>query len=1723
MDVKENIRNMSVIAHVDHGKSTLTDSLVSKAGIIAGAKAGETRFTDTRADEQDRCITIKSTAISMYYELSEKDMEYIKQAKNGNAFLINLIDSPGHVDFSSEVTAALRVTDGALVVVDAVSGVCVQTETVLRQAISERIKPVLMMNKMDRALLELQLEQEDLYQTFQRIVESVNVIIATYGDGEEVSPMGNIQVEPQIGTVAFGSGLHGWAFTLKQFAEMYAGKFGMDPEKLMKRFWGDQFFNPKTKKWNKVGGEGYNRGFNQFVLDPIYKVFDATIKFNREKVDKLLGVLGVKLTVEEKELEGKPLMKVVMRKWLPAGDAMLQMITIHLPSPVTAQKYRALNLYEGPADDEACQAIANCDPNSPLMMYISKMVPTSDKGRFYAFGRVFAGKVKTGQKVRIMGPNYVVGKKDDLFIKPIQRTILMMGRYIEPIDDVPAGNIVGLVGVDQFLIKGGTITTFENAHNMRVMKYSVSPVVRVAVEAKNPSDLPKLVEGLKRLAKSDPLVLCTIEESGEHIVAGAGELHLEICLKDLEEDHAQIPLKVSDPVVSYRETVTEESEKVCLSKSPNKHNRLYMKAQPFADGLAEDIDKGDINNKQDPKARGRILVDKYEWDATESRKIWCFGPETTGPNLLVDATKGVQYLNEIKDSAVAGFQWATKEGVLCDENMRGCRFNILDVTLHADAIHRGGGQIIPTARRVLYASVTYDSCEFRPGDDLNVIIGPNGTGKSTVVCAICLCLCGEPKLLGRADNVNEFVKYGKETAKIEVELYRSGGKNIVIGRRISRQKDKNAWSLNGQDVRKNVILSLIKELNIQLNNLCQFLPQDRVVEFAKMNPAQLLVETEKAVGDASLHDMHEKLINDKKEQSQIADILKQCEEKVVRLRRDRDALKVEKDRFEERERNRQSLKYAEMKRPWLMYAVAREKFLVEKSRKKKLLEKLEDLKKQCAPLLLERNTLKDQISQAENKKKISIDTYNKLDLTVKKTLEEIDNIDNCFNELVQTLVDSRKDADEQKEKIQKLQVEADQLQNELAKMGTQEDAANELKEIGRKMHQNRESVLAVQSEKSNYSNEVAKIESSLKQANEDLKQLNNVMNIRMGLLCKENRDIINVCKWLDSNRAKFKGRVFKPLLTVVNVKEEKYAKFVEDSIARTDLQAFMVTNPEDMRVFRDEVINKQKLKVNLICAPSRSADSYKSDVDISQIRQYGFVDYIINLLDAPDPVKAYLCDKSKLHNIAVGNHQSAQLSDKIFKETHLFKFYTPDGIYTKLSSRYSNSVSTSMKWLREARGLTASVDREAQRSVQNRIMQFKDQIKEVNEKRNSLNEREEALRNEMKPLNERKKKISDHRKQCALLKGKLHRKMELLESERNNPVDIEAIKRKIGGEMKKLNKKRVKLCLSICSGTEKMVEVMDKRNRHLFTLFQLTAKKNKLEEFMNSFNSDIAETEKEYAQVGELVAILKSAAAKSLAEAQEKCNVTSPDLPSTLVDAFKLLPDDLDALEQKIKDLEAEQAVDCVSDASVLKRYEDTKNQCEEEEKKLEDLTKRNSNKSSALKDAEAKWLSELDKLLDRIRTNFSEYFARIGCNGDVKLDKNHDDYSEYGIEILVKFRESEELSKLTAHQQSGGERSVSTILYLMALQELSVSPFRVVDEVNQGMDPRNERAVFSQIVQIACKPETSQYFLITPKLLPDLEYHDKMKIHCVHNGAYLCSHEEWNVNSFLQRKSICS
>lgn len=713
----ENIRNLSVIAHVDHGKSTLTDSLIFKAGLIAKDAAGRYRFMDTRPDEQDRTITIKSTSVSMVFDVVPPKVKVLPRKgewKPGQAkasvksdktepFLLNLIDSPGHVDFSSEVTAALRVTDGALVVVDCIEGVRVQTETVLRQALTERVKPVLFLNKLDRIF---KMDPEEAYQTLARAVESINVVIAR--NTSAANPLGDVSVYPQAGTVGFGSGLYGWGFTLEHFAALHHDRFGMCKRKLMKKLWGAHFYDARTKKWHTkavVKGKRLPRGFCLVVLRPLFRLARALASEDQGKAiySKFSANHALRLDKEVVEEGGKTLYRAIMKEWLPAADALLHLIVHHLPSPKTAQLYRADALYDGPADDEACSAIRACDPDGPLMVYVSKMVPIGGGSRFIAFGRVFSGTVCTGQQVRIQGPDFVPGSKRDLRVCNLQGTCLMMGPHHENLSSFPAGTTVGLVGVDQHLLKSGTITTIKGAHNFKHMRYSVAPIVRVAVHAVNAAQQGKLCDGLRRLAKSDPLVLTFLSPAKEHVVAGCGELHLQVCLKDLREEFLKdVPLVVSDPVVMLSETISQASD-TCMAKSRNKHNRVFLTAEPLSQEVCQAL-QDDVLDLSDKHKFVRDLVDTFGWGASSAKKVWAIGcTEDTKTCVLVDETLGVQRLHDIKDSIVSAFLQTLHEGVLCGEPVRGVRFNLVDAKVHQDAMHRGAPQVCPAVRRAMHA------------------------------------------------------------------------------------------------------------------------------------------------------------------------------------------------------------------------------------------------------------------------------------------------------------------------------------------------------------------------------------------------------------------------------------------------------------------------------------------------------------------------------------------------------------------------------------------------------------------------------------------------------------------------------------------------------------------------------------------------------------------------------------------------------------------------------------------------------------------------------------------------------------------------------------------------------------------------------------------------------------------------------------------------------------
>ena len=639
--------------------------------------------------------------------------------KEENNLLLSLVDSPGHLDFSSEVTASLRLTDGALVVVDCISGISVQTETVLRQAIEERVTPVLFLNKLDRAFLELKKDEEDLYQDLFKTIESTNSLIRTFTQ-EGIEPQ---QLDPTKGNVGIGSGKMGFGFTLLQFAKIFSTE-KKSPEQMVKYLWGDWFFDSQDKKWRNSPiheGRKLERGFVKFILKPLNKLSRLCTTQEEENWKKIESIVNKMLPEmskkEEQELRncktlapGKELIQRIFTLILPAAEPILSMIQTHIPSPKQAQSYRAELLYTGPKEDKFMTSIKECDVTGPLCVYVSKMVNFNKS--FLAYARILSGTLKEGTKVTVLGPKYSPLSQKDVFKNiSIKSVKLSLAKDFISVDKSIAGNIVCIGGLEKYVDNSCTLfdvpTTIEAPlYPIKAMNFTVSPVVRVSVSPENVSDLPKLKEGLSFLSKSSPMVEITYDESTKQfVVSGAGELHIEILMKDLKE-YSNCNLKISNPVVPFCETVTSKSP-VCLTKSANKLNRIYCNAEPISPELLKEMQQGKIEEiyKNSPNELSKHLTSNHGWSPQDAKKIWVFGPEASSnpTNILVDQTKSSEYLNEIKDSLISAFYLVCSEGVLAGEPLMGVRFNIQEVVVHSDNSHRGSSQIIPAAKRVYRA------------------------------------------------------------------------------------------------------------------------------------------------------------------------------------------------------------------------------------------------------------------------------------------------------------------------------------------------------------------------------------------------------------------------------------------------------------------------------------------------------------------------------------------------------------------------------------------------------------------------------------------------------------------------------------------------------------------------------------------------------------------------------------------------------------------------------------------------------------------------------------------------------------------------------------------------------------------------------------------------------------------------------------------------------------
>ena len=677
----ENIRNLSVIAHIDSGKTTLCDTLLACGNLISEKDAGTKRAMSARDDEQKRGITITSMGATIFTEFEKKIIK------------LNIVDTPGHQSFNQNVTCALRITDGGVVMLDSVEGIQIQTETVLRQAIQEKVKPVLVINKIDRLFLELQESPNDMYFRFEKQIHGINKLIKLYSNNDE-----SLELDPLKGNVIFASAYFGWGFSLMDFARFYAKKNGGEPQKYI------------NSLWNKVDKKTGNPAFCQLIMDPLYKIFRAIMDNNMNEYNFLIKKLGITLNTSELNVTPKQLFGNTLHKLFPLSNTLIELIVKNLPSPIEAQEKRVNVLYNGPLDDKYANSIRTCDPNGPLVVYISKMIP-DNQSKFIAFGRVFSGTLKQGQKVSIMSDNFdPVTKTGEYYEgKSVQRCCTVMAGKFETVDSIECGNTCGIVGVDQYLIKTGTLVDADSkdAFNIKTMKFSVSQVVKVAIKPKNPSDIPQFVSAVKKLVKSDPAVLSEYcDETKEMTISGTGELHMEICLHDLKEYLGKVDIIFSPPVVSFRESIEGKTPESCLGKSSNKHNRIYLSAEKLSNELVNDIESGRFQPNNLPiKERNQILVSKYDFNSDDAKKIWKFGPEGVWTNVMVDQTKGAENINTIKDSILTAFNTYMSKGPICEEQIRGVKININDVLVHSDNAHRGGDQIIPMVKRALYSSV----------------------------------------------------------------------------------------------------------------------------------------------------------------------------------------------------------------------------------------------------------------------------------------------------------------------------------------------------------------------------------------------------------------------------------------------------------------------------------------------------------------------------------------------------------------------------------------------------------------------------------------------------------------------------------------------------------------------------------------------------------------------------------------------------------------------------------------------------------------------------------------------------------------------------------------------------------------------------------------------------------------------------------------------------------
>ncbi|NWX20192.1 SMC5 protein, partial [Aegotheles bennettii] len=939
---------------------------------------------------------------------------------------------------------------------------------------------------------------------------------------------------------------------------------------------------------------------------------------------------------------------------------------------------------------------------------------------------------------------------------------------------------------------------------------------------------------------------------------------------------------------------------------------------------------------------------------------------------------------------------------------------------------------------------TYDVCELCPGPNLNMIVGANGTGKSSIVCAICLGLAGKPSFIGRADKVGLFVKQGCLKGVVEIELFQKPD-NITITREIQVVNNASAWFINKKPTTLKTVEEQIAALNIQVDNLCQFLPQDKVGEFAKLSKVELLEATEKSIGPPEMYQFHCELKNFREKERELevnVNIIETesgdcrdisvtkfnnlCRDKTNSLEKMRQRVeryKQDVERYHERKRHIDLIEMLERKRPWVEYESVRKQHEEVKQSRDQAKEQLKNLKEMQSPVTKKIQETEEYFKSLDMKIRDKAAEIKDISQKCKQKQDALDLKDKQIEEINQALRMKKDEEMDRQRKIHNTHKIIEDWENELKTMAVCENLQPQTDAVNNELKKIQEERANIDSDISDLKIEKMNQEREKKRIIDRLEQLSNIMNMKEETLKGRFQDTHSALMWLRKNRDKFKKTVCEPMMLEINMKDNMHAKYVENHISANDMRAFVFESQEDM-----EMRDRQKLRVNAVCAPAESCAESLPLRPIEELHRYGFFSYLRELFDAPCPVMSYLCSHYRVHDVPVGTEKTRNMIERVIQESKLRQIYTTEEKYIVKVSAYTKLTFSTNSSLRAAQFLINSVDTEERRQLENQQKNINNTLKSLDMHLTTLFEKQKQLEHRDNELRQQKKELLERGNRRRQLESKIGVKYDSLRQLEQDAIDLEKESQQANVKIKEINIQKARLVTELMHLIKKCVSLNIFKADLALQSTTVAAEKNRLELEYKESSIQLRAAEQQFRELDDRKRVLTENCKELLKKARQVCKLGPEEHPpKEFQTAFQDLPNTLEEIDASLNEEKTRASCFTGLNASVVEEYNKQTQEIQELTEYLEEKKNELDKYKQNISQVKERWLNPLKKLVEQINEKFSNFFGSMQCVGEVDLHvENEEEYDKYGIRIRVKFHSNTELHELTPYHQSGGEKSVS-------------------------------------------------------------------------------------------------